>query len=92
MIFNGMILVIVFYGLFSFLGQIFRCIPLQSQYDLDVVPTACLHRDAFNYSCAAINILLDVAIFSVPIPLIRKLQMPKRQKRALYLVFSFGAL
>jgi hypothetical protein len=39
-----------------------------------------------------INIFLDLIIFAVPIPLIMKLQMPKKQRIGLVFVFTIGAV
>jgi len=47
---------------------------------------------AFWFSNAALNITTDIMIFALPIPLLKQLQLPKRQKLGLIFVFTFGAL
>lgn len=39
---------------------------------------------------AAINLVTDFVIFSLPLPVIRSLQLPKRQKVLLMGVFCLG--
>lgn len=41
---------------------------------------------------ASINLVLDLIIYALPARLIYNLKIAKSQKRALMLVFSFGAL
>lgn len=51
-----------------------------------------MNKTAFWFSNAALNIVTDVFIYAVPIPLIRRLQIAKKQKIALIFLFALGAL
>lgn len=46
----------------------------------------------YNYICSGTNILMELVIFAIPVPLVNRLHISKRQKRALLLVFTFGGL
>lgn len=51
-----------------------------------------MNRLAIAYTTASINILTDFAIMILPIPVIKRLALPKRQERAILFVFALGAL
>ena len=78
------------YGIWTVLGSALMCIPVQ--YFWGVGEGHCMNRLAFWFSNAALNIFTDILIFAIPVPLIRSLQLPSRQKMALLFVFAFGAL
>ncbi|EFX04954.1 integral membrane protein [Grosmannia clavigera kw1407] len=80
---------LVVYGLWTVLGSVFMCVPVS--FFWGVGHGSCMNRLAFWFSNAALNITTDIAIISIPMPLIRKLQIPARQKLVLMVVFAFGA-
>jgi len=47
---------------------------------------------AFWFSNATLNIVTDIMIFAIPMPLLRQLLLPKKQKIGLMIVFGFDAL
>lgn len=51
----------------------------------------CLNRHAIWFSNAAMNILTDIIIFILPMPVLKELHLPRRQKWALIAVFALGA-
>ncbi|KAK8112778.1 PTH11-like integral membrane protein [Apiospora sp. TS-2023a] len=92
---NGLMCVLVVYGLFSLFGAVFRCWPVTSMWDLPLAGTPgstarCMNIAVFNYICSGTNILMDLVIFAIPVPLVNRLHISRRQKRALVLVFTFG--
>ncbi|KAK8096717.1 integral membrane protein [Apiospora kogelbergensis] len=50
----------------------------------------CMDLGIYNYVCSGSNIIMDLVIFAIPVPLIHRLQISSRQKRALLMVFCFG--
>ncbi|GAP84325.1 putative integral membrane protein [Rosellinia necatrix] len=67
-----------------------QCIPLGRLWDL-TLPGTCI-----NYSLQALiayiqNILIDIVLLTMPIPLVRKLHLDKRKKLGVILVFAAGA-
>ncbi|KAI0471604.1 hypothetical protein GGR56DRAFT_81749 [Xylariaceae sp. FL0804] len=52
----------------------------------------CINQDLFLFITSSMVIGFDLLIFAVPVPLIRKLQIPRQQQRALTIVFTIGAV
>ncbi|KAI0906474.1 hypothetical protein F4823DRAFT_631482 [Ustulina deusta] len=67
------------------------CQPIQGWWDAKVAATAkCVDKVAFTYSTNILNLIFDLFIFSIPIPIIMKLQVNKARRIALCLLFSIG--
>jgi hypothetical protein len=49
-----------------------------------------LLMNSYRYANSAINFVTDIIITLLPIGVIRSLEIPKRQKNLLYLVFCIG--
>jgi hypothetical protein len=86
-----MVGILSIYGIWTLCGSFFMCIPVASFWDQSI-EGHCMDRLAFWFSNAALNITTDIMIFALPIPLLKQLQLPKRQKLGLIFVFTFGAL
>lgn len=67
------------------------CNPVSSFWDPNVQGT-CLNELAIWYVMASVNLVTDFIIFSLPLPVIKSLQLPKRQKIMLMGVFCLGFL
>ncbi|KAK7993561.1 Mitochondrial chaperone BCS1 [Apiospora arundinis] len=93
---NYLMGILVVYGLFSLFGAVFRCWPVSSMWDLPLAGVSpestarCMDLGIFHYVSSGVNIFMDLVIFALPVPLIRRLQISVRQKWALMLVFCFG--
>ncbi|KAI6784065.1 uncharacterized protein J7T54_004611 [Emericellopsis cladophorae] len=74
------------------LACIFQCAPVQAAYDVTILPEdkKCININAFYLANAAVNILTDVMTYTLPIPLIIKIQLPRRQKIGLGVILSLG--
>lgn len=66
------------------------CIPLDALWIVAKRPTAYCHPFSVWWSHAGINITTDILIFALPLTVLRKLRVPRRQKTALYFVFGLG--
>lgn len=75
---------------------IFQCTPVAAFWDKSILKSQpgshCFDSEAFWFSYALINILLDVVILVLPIREVVKLQLPWREKAGLVAVFSLGVL
>lgn len=67
------------------------CNPVSNFWDPNV-PGKCLNQLAIWYVMASINLVSDFVIFSMPLPVIKNLQLPKKQKIMLMGVFCLGFL
>lgn len=76
------------------LANIFQCSPVAAAYDVRIAEDekSCVNINAFYLANAAVNILTDILVYSLPIPLVLKLQVPKQQKISLAVIFSLGLL
>ncbi|KAJ0137716.1 hypothetical protein CTA2_2011 [Colletotrichum tanaceti] len=74
----------------SFLHPL-MCVPVAAFWD-ETVEGRCIDLLATWYVMAGVNLVADFVIFSMPIPVINSLQLPRRQKRMLFVVFGLGFL
>jgi hypothetical protein len=67
------------------------CQPIQGWWDSTVIHTAkCVNKVAFTYSTNILNLIFDLWIFAMPIPVILKLNMNVEKRIALCFLFSIG--
>lgn len=67
----------------------FECRPIRAFWDLNV-PGKCFDLVAFGYFTNITNLIIDMWIFVLPIPVILKLQITKNKKIGLCFLFSVG--
>lgn len=60
--------------------------------DLNITDKKCVNINAFYLANAAVNISTDFLTYTLPIKMVTKLQMPKRQKIGLGVMMSLGFL
>jgi hypothetical protein len=82
----------VTYSLVYVLINIFSCLPVNAGWDRNVQNSVCLDVWSAYYALSILNIILDVFTLLLPIPVVVSLQMEKRQKISLLLLFTTGAL
>ncbi|KAF1847846.1 uncharacterized protein K460DRAFT_278077 [Cucurbitaria berberidis CBS 394.84] len=70
-------------------GIIFLCKPVQSYWNITVSGT-CIDAEDLLWATSIIGIILDCAIWLLPIPVIGRLRLPRRQKMSLLVVFGLG--
>jgi hypothetical protein len=73
------------------LVSIFNCTPIAGFWDRSI-PAKCIPNLPFWYINAAGNIATDVAIFVLPLPVIRGLKLGQTQRLVLIGIFSLGFL
>ncbi|KAI5818354.1 hypothetical protein BZA77DRAFT_385981 [Pyronema omphalodes] len=69
----------------------FMCNPVELIWK-PTFPLGCIKIVDFNYFNAGFHILTDMMLAILPIPVLRDLQISKRKKKGLIVVFSVGAL
>jgi hypothetical protein len=67
------------------------CVPIQAMWDHSV-HGRCLPLLPAYYAPACINIATDFGTWVLPLPIIKSLQLPKRQKVMLMFIFGLGFL
>ncbi|TQN65062.1 Satratoxin biosynthesis SC1 cluster protein 4, partial [Colletotrichum shisoi] len=77
-------------GMLCFLLPL-MCVPAAAFWD-ETVEGHCIDLLTSWYVMAGVNLVADFVMFSMPIPVINSLQLPRRQKRMLFFVFGLGFL
>ncbi|OAX81314.1 hypothetical protein ACJ72_04349 [Emergomyces africanus] len=85
----GALVFIVLYGMWVVLGSFLICIPVKRFWD-DTVEGNCMSRDGLWLSTAIVHIVTDIILLAMPMPILMRLNLPKRQRIALVLVFALG--
>ena len=70
-------------------ASIFQCDPIRKAWDINVTGS-CIDVNALFFANAGLDIFQDAFIYVLPMRMLYQLQVPKRQKIALMLVFAVG--
>ncbi|CAK3821424.1 Hypothetical predicted protein [Lecanosticta acicola] len=87
----GLMAVVSAWTLWAFLSAPFPCNPVDAFWDPSV-KGSCLNRLAVWFTNAAVNIVTDLATTLLPLPTLNSLQIPRRQKYILMVVFGMGGV
>jgi hypothetical protein len=82
------------YGIAFLLVSVFQCQPIDlawNHWDGEHVGK-CNDINAQGWTSAALNVVLDVVVLALPMPVIAKLELNKRKKVLVLLMFSTGFL
>lgn len=72
--------------------NIFQCRPVGASFENPISTTAsCTDIVTLYLSSAPVNIITDLAIFFLPMPILTGMRLPRKQKIILIVTFSFGA-
>lgn len=82
---------VILYTLEAILLSIFSCTPVDLFWNRTKTGH-CVDFKALWFTHAALNIFSDVLIISLPMPVIKNLNIPRKQKFALMAIFALGAL
>ncbi|GAQ35202.1 uncharacterized protein BO87DRAFT_408151 [Aspergillus neoniger CBS 115656] len=85
----SIVFIAVGYNVASVLANVFSCTPIAAAWDL-TLPANCMNRPVFYFANAGLGIFTDFATVLVPIPWLRRLQMPARQKVAVGSMLAMG--
>ncbi|CAG8903723.1 unnamed protein product [Penicillium egyptiacum] len=80
------------WALAALLTNIFQCTPVQYYYNKDLKGHCMSGQVQFFQAMGSIALIEDIIIFCLPIPVFWRLQINRRQKLGLTLVFSLGLL
>lgn len=73
----------------SILVTIFQCKPVEGAWDF-TLPRNCLPIDRFYYFSTAFSIFTDFLLCILPLPVFWRLNLPRRQKYVVSLLFAIG--
>ncbi|KAJ5967749.1 hypothetical protein N7501_003997 [Penicillium viridicatum] len=85
---------LVIIGLWTTLSGFFFCTPVHAFWSTsaEVRKTKCLPTTPVWFTNAALQTVTDLVILILPMPLLWKLQLPKRQKCGIIVVFGLGIM
>ncbi|KAH8433939.1 uncharacterized protein LDX57_011575 [Aspergillus melleus] len=86
--------IVLAYCVVYMVGLAFECLPVSyiwTQWTGETIGH-CLNINAFGWSCAIWNIILDLAIMAVPLFGVRKLSLRRRKKILIMVMFGAGLL
>ncbi|KAL4955772.1 hypothetical protein BDW69DRAFT_204170 [Aspergillus filifer] len=81
--------VIAIYGLWTVISAFLNCLPVASFWDSEV-KGKCIPKAFLWFFNGGWNIATDLAILILPIPVLSRLRLPKRQRVGVILVFATG--
>ncbi|KAI6778528.1 uncharacterized protein J7T54_005052 [Emericellopsis cladophorae] len=80
------------YSFASALVNIFACDPVKGSWDFEAAATAkCINREAFYFAQAGLGIATDVITVVIPLPWLKTLKLPTRQKFYVGIMLTMGA-
>lgn len=71
---------------------IFPCRPYARAWDATITAGSCINRPAVYVATAVSNIVTDLFILVIPIPMVVRLKIPLQQKIGLACMFAVGSL
>lgn len=75
----------------SIFATIFQCVPVAGAWDRSI-SAKCINSGKFWVAYAVMNILTDVMVLVLPLPLFASLSLGRRDKTMLYSLFLLGGL
>ncbi|KAJ5665289.1 uncharacterized protein N7477_007737 [Penicillium maclennaniae] len=84
-----MITILAIYGTWAVVSAFLNCVPIAKFWD-PTIKGFCLSKPGLWFSNASMHITTDLAILVIPIPALIQIDIPKRQKIALILMFAMG--
>ncbi|KAL4921364.1 hypothetical protein BDW62DRAFT_197942 [Aspergillus aurantiobrunneus] len=78
------------YNIASVLANVLACNPVAKSWNVAITGGYCMNRNAFYFANAGLGIFTDFATVLVPVPWLRRLQMPLRQKIAIACILATG--
>ncbi|KAK8129155.1 hypothetical protein PG999_001535 [Apiospora kogelbergensis] len=84
--------VVIGYSLGTSFSLTFGCNPIARSWDVTITDGACIDRDALHFITAILNIVTNLVIFALPIPMVIGWKMPCLQKTGLLVMFIIGGL
>ena len=79
-------------GLTMIITSCFSCWPVAYYWDKTIEGGHCINVLAFWFSLSSFNIVTDLAVWLLPMPVLKSLQLPRKQKISLIAVFALGGL
>jgi hypothetical protein len=83
--------IVLIYGVAMVSSAVFACTPISYFWDKNI-SGHCISILRIFYTSAALNIFTDIAIFTLPLPILASLTLPLGQRIGLISIFVVGFL
>lgn len=83
---------LVAYGIINVFVGVFTCTPIQYFWDKSIPGGTCIKFVTWWFFNASVGILTDLVLCVLPMPMLKTLNLPRRQKYGLIGVFGIGGL
>jgi hypothetical protein len=70
---------------------VFPCTPVKRTWDITIIEGSCIDRTPVYMATAVLNMITDIILLVLPIPMVVSLQMPRAQKVGLICAFGIGS-
>ncbi|KAF1810294.1 MFS general substrate transporter [Eremomyces bilateralis CBS 781.70] len=70
--------------------SVFQCRPLKSIFDPRITASTCIDILSLYLSSSPLNLITDLAMLFLPMPLLTGMRLPRKQKIILIITFGFG--
>ena len=87
----ALLLIVALSGLWLVCSVAFFCWPIEASWDVSI-KSSCLPRKMRWYLGPSLNIVTDLMIISLPLPVLSKMRLPRAQKLAVCVAFATGFL
>lgn len=87
-----LILSVSLYGVSVPVTSIFQCSPITAFWDKSIEHATCLDITTFVWTIGSLNLILDVAIVTLPVYVLKDLRVPRMQKWVIIGMFAIAAL
>ncbi|CEI39628.1 hypothetical protein FVEN_g1915 [Fusarium venenatum] len=87
----GVIFLVAGYNLAIMLVILFGCVPFEKSWDHMMLEGKCVNRPAVYICTAGLGILSDLILLIMPLPMVLRSQIPRRQKAGLVVLFAIGS-
>ncbi|KAJ0158838.1 hypothetical protein CTA2_10764 [Colletotrichum tanaceti] len=87
----GIVVVSLYTGCIAIL-MLFHCSPVRKAFDPNITGGTCLNVGVLYMATAVSNVVTDVMLFALPMPMIFNLRMKLAQKIGAVLIFAIGSL
>ncbi|OJD12386.1 hypothetical protein AJ78_07011 [Emergomyces pasteurianus Ep9510] len=88
---DGLIMFILCYTAASIFVIIFMCRPVDKFWDVVMTSGRCVNQEAAYYANSGLSIVTDIVTLIVPMPLVRRLNIPLQQKMVVACFLGMGA-
>ena len=70
----------------------FQCLPIEAIWNIDIKHAKCLNLENIALASGAINMLTELIILILPMPVVRSLHLSTKRRIRLYVLFGAGVV